>query len=625
MLCKGLSVLVLIVIASASEMQSTIGNNANEKYINSEYLSKKILPNVQNLLNEQNVQDGDKMKFLNLVNDLEVEGYTKVDDTPFTIVIPKLTFNITNLDKNTLTELVLEHLIPGIQMKSLRSDDSFGNLNHNEIRIKNLSPTQWTLNDVKVLKFNGMPSKLISFIEIDGFLNDRKNNFAKRNIQENNRYNEPQKLEMKDVNKSDTPAKEGKVNHLMNYLASMKSGTKVFQHFLAKSNLSQILEESSFTILIPSDNAFQRWHPIDWGFYPFSVQEFTENVLRNHVLQMKQPLKMIDVKHMDNEQRFKTLGGEYVTFKNHPTPNVNNVSIISDHTLPNGNEIFIISEVLFVSEAVVSRLHQMNKDKETPPLLAFPWFGAQFLSHAFLALERDNRFTQVTRFLNIAEIAPYISGSNYTFFVPFDEAFEKYSFDVLSDEVLGSEKGIKLILNHFVKGRLYDRNLKNDEVFETVGGKPIKISRIIPGQVSVNRANIVESEIFVYNLGTMFYVDDILYPEVLQGEVKPLTESPNNNKKRENESSEDNSDFYTTETSVFSESAEKISTKSTKESTTSSYRTQISSLLTTRSDVEFVPSRFTELSGSEEDFLLQDGVVTPKALPLRFNLTPPKK
>lgn len=74
--------------------------------------------------------------------------------------------------------------------------------------------------------------------------------------------------------------------------------------------------ESSFTILIPSDNAFQRWHPIDWGFYPFSVQEFTENVLRNHVLQMKQPLKMIDVKHMDNEQRFKTLGGEYVTFKN---------------------------------------------------------------------------------------------------------------------------------------------------------------------------------------------------------------------------------------------------------------------------------------------------------------------
>lgn len=97
----------------------------------------------------------------------------------------------------------------------------------------------------------------------------------------------------------------------------------------------------------------------------------------------------------------------------------------------------------------------MHKDKETPPLLAFPWFGAQFLSHAFLSLERDSRFTQVTRykqifllsiqiltnfhsvrFLNAAEVAPYVSGSNYTFFVPTDEAFERHGFDILSDDVL---------------------------------------------------------------------------------------------------------------------------------------------------------------------------------------------
>lgn len=51
-----------------------------------------------------------------------------------------------------------------------------------------------------------------------------------------------------------------------------------------------------------------------------------------------------------------------------------------------------------MSESIVSSLHQQNKDKETPPLLAFPWFGSQFLSHAFLTLERDNRFTQITRY-----------------------------------------------------------------------------------------------------------------------------------------------------------------------------------------------------------------------------------
>lgn len=84
----------------------------------------------------------------------------------------------------------------------------------------------------------------------------------------------------------------------------------------------------------------------------------------------------------------------------------------------------------------------MHKDKETPPLLAFPWFGAQFLSHSFLALERDNRFTQITRYLNTAEIAPYVSGSNYTFFVPNDLAFEKLRFDLLSDDILVNVKNI---------------------------------------------------------------------------------------------------------------------------------------------------------------------------------------
>lgn len=44
-------------------------------------------------------------------------------------------------------------------------------------------------------------------------------------------------------------------------------------------------------------------------------------------------------------------------------PNVNNVSILADYTLSNGNQVFIISEVLFVSEAVVSKLHQVRLPK----------------------------------------------------------------------------------------------------------------------------------------------------------------------------------------------------------------------------------------------------------------------
>lgn len=221
--------------------------------------------------------------------------------------------------------------------------------------------------------------------------------------------------------------------------------------------------------------------------------------------------------------------------------------------------------------------------------------------------------------MSSAEIASSIVGSNYTFFVPYDDAFEKYGFDLLPDEALSSEKGIKLILNHFVKGRLYDRDLKQDEVFETVGGKPLKISRDSTGQIKVRGAKIVESEIFVYNLGTMFFVDDVLYPETLKNEGKTITQAPNHNSKRENESTED---FYTTEMSIFSESDDKITTKSNREPTTPEYRSIISALLTTRADVELIPSGFSEFS---EEFSASDSFVTPKALLLLSSNAPPPK
>ena len=106
---------------------------------------------------------------------------------PFTIIVPKINFDISSLDQNKLIEFVLEHIIPGVQLKLLKSGKNFGTMNHNTISIKNLSPERWTVNDVNVLKFTSIPSRQISFIEIDGYLNERKNSYAKRNIQEHNR------------------------------------------------------------------------------------------------------------------------------------------------------------------------------------------------------------------------------------------------------------------------------------------------------------------------------------------------------------------------------------------------------------------------------------------------------
>lgn len=36
---------------------------------------------------------------------------------------------------------------------------------------------------------------------------------------------------------------------------------------------------------------------------------------------------------------------------------------------------------------------------------------------------------------------------------------------------------------------------------------------------------IIESQVFVYNLGTMFYIDDILYPEIVADTLKGTNEA----------------------------------------------------------------------------------------------------
>ncbi|XP_014103311.3 uncharacterized protein [Bactrocera oleae] len=505
---------------------------------NIKYIENKVIPDVKSLANERAKVEGiDAEKWQQVqrfMEDgmpvLELYGYKPKRDTQFTMIIPKI--DVRTIEKPRLKEFMMEHLVPGKLYDNFADEDVYGNGNGHKIHLYKVEKSQnslWLLNGYPVLYKIRLNDNLMA-IAIDGYLGDRKSPYSKRNIQESNsRYNEPQRLEMRNTTtthaKIEPILKESKSSPLMSFLNSMKSGTKVFQHFLSKSNLTQIMDDGSYTILIPSDNAFQRWHPIDWGFYPFSVHEFTESVLRNHFLPTQHPLRMAEVKNTD-QMLVRTMGGENVVFRGHPSPSVNNVSIMSDYALVNGNQVFLISEVLFVSEAVVSKLHQMHKDKETPPLLAFPWFGAQFLSHSFLALERDPRFTQITRYLNNAEIAPHVSGANYTFFVPEDRAFERLGFDRLSDDVMASSRGIKMLLNHFVRGRLYDRDLRDNEVFETIGGGHIKITRN-PGSnaTSVNNAKITESEVFVYNLGTMFYIDDILYAHLLREYVSKPTKT----------------------------------------------------------------------------------------------------
>lgn len=77
-----------------------------------------------------------------------------------------------------------------------------------------------------------------------------------------------------------------------------------------KFSKTKMFPDQEYTVFVPTDHAFQRWHPIDWGFYPFSVPEFTESVIENHFVQGR--LKQDTIK---DGQVVRTLGGRDILFK----------------------------------------------------------------------------------------------------------------------------------------------------------------------------------------------------------------------------------------------------------------------------------------------------------------------
>lgn len=60
--------------------------------------------------------------------------------------------------------------------------------------------------------------------------------------------------------------------------------------------------------------------------------------------------------------------------------------------------------------------------------------------------------------------------------MPDDEAFEALGLSRVPDNYLSTKKGLNVLLNHFVKGRLYQRDLRNGTRLTTLGNKEIIIT-----------------------------------------------------------------------------------------------------------------------------------------------------
>lgn len=126
------------------------------------------------------------------------------------------------------------------------------------------------------------------------------------------------------------------------------------------------------------------------------------------------------------------------------------------------------------------------------------------------------------------------------------------------------------------------------------------------GNVTVNHAHIVESEVFVYNLGTMYYIDDILYPEIFDKMVK---------------NADTTTAIPTTLKLTTSSDAEQVPIETVTQSNEPGK--DIFVLNERGGNIDESSDLDHDLDADEDDD--DDEIVTPRALPVQFMIEPPKK
>ena len=68
-----------------------------------------------------------------------------------------------------------------------------------------------------------------------------------------------------------------------------------------------IFPDQTYTALIPFDEAFRAWYPIDWGFNPFDVDDFVRETLLDHFL-----VGSVDQEMVPDGAKYRTVSGKEV-------------------------------------------------------------------------------------------------------------------------------------------------------------------------------------------------------------------------------------------------------------------------------------------------------------------------
>jgi len=297
-------------------------------------------------------------------------------------------------------------------------------------------------------------------------------------------------------------------------------GLTYFLSYANMTGLDQLLSpKQPYTVFAPVDEAFQNWHPIDWGFNPFDVFTFLNETLTNHVVEG------VIVQPDSDETSLKTIGdrGVRVTVRGENTY-VNGVLVRGGITLVGGRgSILFLDKVLWVDHDVVDDLNSKYGFLESGPPINYPWNNSQFLSHSLVLLENMPETSLLASYLNntpsLGSLAPSKEEGGYTLLAPSNQA--------LSAVIAGKEK-MRLLSEHLIADSVI---LSDKTVVTTVSGRDITILTTPAGRTVIDDgseegpAAILGDPVFVYDLGYVMVIDKVLFggetdfPTTVQTEI----------------------------------------------------------------------------------------------------------
>ncbi|XP_018014548.1 uncharacterized protein LOC108671505 [Hyalella azteca] len=338
-------------------------------------------------------------------------------------------------------------------------------------------------------------------------------------------------------------------------------GGKEFLHHLVESGVSQKLTEpKQFTAIIPTDEAFYAFYPIDWGFNPFLVESFLKKTLQEHLLEGD-----VALEDLPDGARVITLAGNSVSInKTNGVLAVGGVRVLAEsESIGPFGRIYSVPKFFNVNHATVAMLQKTHPHLERAPLLGSPWPMSQFLSHLLQKTEptaftitfqqRDQTMSKFASYLarsHLSHLArSFDDESNhleYTALVPSDSDIKAWiasakprvaaelledSFPVFPNDPFfaDTEERNRLVGSHILKGRLNVEDLKNMTQVTTILNDTLPVTVTDDGVISIGGTELELPGESIYNLGVMYRVKGPLLlqhiPSVKNEQVFPEVES----------------------------------------------------------------------------------------------------